>query len=261
MALSNGLLVHDHDRWAAAVRDREGTLQVASGRAPKLELGRFGRLPLVRGVVRLAEALAILPAMRRRLPQARLAMEDRRGLIILLLGALVAAIARRKVPSVMAQEAVGSAVGVLPALILLRGSQVAVWHGVEHKCIAAYEAGGIDAVDAAEDHAKEHDRCGSNLVVPMILSGALVNAGVRSVVRKPGPITRTLAAAAAVGVAVEAFAFATKRPNSTPARAIHGMGRQIQRRFVTKEPSPGDLVVGQAALETLLRPRLRADQE
>lgn len=261
MALANGLLVHDRDRWAAAVRDRDGALKVASGRSPRIDLGRFGRLPLVRGVVRLAEALAILPVMRRRLPQARLAMEDRRGLIILLLGALIATIARRKVPSVIAREAVGSAVGVIPALVLLRDSRVAVWHGVEHKCIAAYEAGGIDAVDEAGDHAKEHDRCGSNLVMPMLLASTLVNAGVRSVVRKPGPLTRTLAGAAAAGVAVEAFAYATKRPDSPPARAIHGVGRQIQKRFVTSEPSPGDLVVGQAALETLLRPRLRAEKE
>ena len=261
MALANGLLVHDHDRWAAAVRDHEGNLKVASGRAPKIDLGRLGRFPLIRGVIRMAEALAVLPAMRRRLPQARLAMEDRRGLIILLLGALIATIARRKIPSVLAQEAVGSSVGLIPALLLFRDSRVAVWHGVEHKCIAAYEAGGIDAVDAAEDHAKEHDRCGSNLVLPMLLTGILVNAAVRSVVRKPGPLTRTLAGAAAVGVAVEAFAYATKHPGSPPARAIHGVGRQIQKRFVTKEPSPGDLVVGQAALETLLRPRLRAEEE
>lgn len=261
MALANGLLVHDRERWAAAVRDEDGAMRVASGRSPKCDLGRLGRVPLVRGVIRLAEAIAILPAMRRRLPQARLAMEDRRGLFVLLFGALVAAIARRKVPNVFAQEAIGSAVSVVPALVLLRDSRAAVWHGVEHKCIAAYEAGGIDAVDAAEEQAKEHDRCGSNLVVPMLLTGTLVNAGVRSVVRRPGPLTRTLAGAAAVGIAVEAFAFASNRPGSPPARAIHSMGRQIQKRFVTREPSPGDLMVGQAALETLLRPRLRAGEE
>lgn len=261
MALANGLLVHDQQRWAAAVRDEDGTLRVASGRSPKIDLGGAGRLPLIRGVVRIIEALAMLPAMRRRLPQARLAMEDRRGLVILLFGALLATVARRKMPSVIAQEAVGSVVSIVPAIILLRDSRVAVWHGVEHKCIAAYEAGGIEAVDEAEDHAKEHERCGSNLVLPMLVTGTVVNAAVRSLVRRPGPLTRTLAGAAAVGIAVETFAFATRKPDSPPAKAIHAAGHEIQRRFVTREPSPGDLVVGQAALETLLRPRLRAGVE
>jgi len=261
MALANGLLVHDQERWAAAVRDADGSLQVASGRTPRLDLGRASRMPVVRGVVRMGEALALLPTVRRRLPSARLAMEDRRGLLLLAGGALVTALVRRKVPSVVGQEALVGAASVLPALVLLRGSSVALWHGVEHKCIAAYEAGGIDEVDSAGAHPKEHDRCGSNLVLPMLVSGTVVNAGLRTVVRRPGPLLRTLAAAASVGIAIESFAFATRRPRTPPARAIHAVGRAVQRRFVTREPSPGDLLVGQAALEALLRPRLLAGEE
>ena len=36
MALRNGLLVHGPTHWAAAVRDDEGEIQVASGRKPRL---------------------------------------------------------------------------------------------------------------------------------------------------------------------------------------------------------------------------------
>ena len=49
------------------------------------------------------------------------------------------------------------------------------YHGVEHKAIAAYEQDADDAADAA----KEHDRCGSHLVAPMLasnLAGALLAA-------------------------------------------------------------------------------------
>ena len=55
--------------------------------------------------------------------------------------------------------------GLAPAALALRDSQLAAYHGVEHKAIAGYEQG----KDAAET-AKEHDRCGSNLVAPMLIS-------------------------------------------------------------------------------------------
>ena len=45
----------------------------------------------------------------------------------------------------------------------LRGGDLASYHGVEHKAIGGYE----DDCDAAEA-TKEHDRCGSNLVAPML---------------------------------------------------------------------------------------------
>ena len=45
----------------------------------------------------------------------------------------------------------------------LRSGDLAAYHGVEHKAIAAYEDDG-DAADAD----KEHDRCGSHLVAPML---------------------------------------------------------------------------------------------
>ena len=36
MALRNGLLIHGPTHWAAAVRDRDGAIQVASERKPEL---------------------------------------------------------------------------------------------------------------------------------------------------------------------------------------------------------------------------------
>ena len=36
MALRNGLLIHGPTHWAAAVRDRDGAIEVASERKPEL---------------------------------------------------------------------------------------------------------------------------------------------------------------------------------------------------------------------------------
>ena len=46
----------------------------------------------------------------------------------------------------MGQETLGAVAGLMPALVALRASDAAMWHGVEHKSIAAYEAGGAAEV-------------------------------------------------------------------------------------------------------------------
>ena len=80
MALRNGLLVHGPTHWAAAVRTDNGELKVASGRKPDLGGRAAERLPGIRGIVKLAEAMAVIPLVKRALPEARLPMQDVRTL-------------------------------------------------------------------------------------------------------------------------------------------------------------------------------------
>src|SRR3982751_1681914 len=75
MALRNGLLVHGPTHWAAAVRDDDGTIAVASGPKPRVG-GRVAEVPGVRGVLRLGEAMAVIPLVKRALPGARLPWQD-----------------------------------------------------------------------------------------------------------------------------------------------------------------------------------------
>jgi uncharacterized protein YqhQ len=253
MALANGLLVHGRRHWAAAVRDDDGRLVVASGRKRRLARGRLAEVPLVRGLLRLGEAFAVLPAVRRGLPEARFAMEDTRTGVALLASAGLTAIARRRLPSVLAQECVGAVSGLLPALITLRGSRAAIWHAVEHKSIAAYEAGEAGELLDATDHAKEHDRCGTNLVLPLLVTTTLANTAARKLLPRRAIGTRAGVALIGVGAAVEIFAFATRRPAHPLSRTIHAAGHALQAGFATREPTARDLLVGRAAMDALLR--------
>jgi len=74
MALRNGLLVHGPTSWAAAVRTEGGEIKAASGRKPRLRAA--DGIPGVRGVARLAEAMAVIPVVKRGLPEARLPFQD-----------------------------------------------------------------------------------------------------------------------------------------------------------------------------------------
>src|SRR6476660_5186091 len=80
MARRNGLLVHGPTHWAAAVRTEDGELKVASGRKPTLGSRAVERVPGVRGVTKLAEAMVVIPLVKRHLPEARLPMQDARTL-------------------------------------------------------------------------------------------------------------------------------------------------------------------------------------
>ena len=81
------------------------------------------------------------------------------------------------------REGVVQAIGAVPALVALTDRDLAAYHGVEHKAIAAYEQGVEDSATVP----KEHDRCGSNLIVPMMLLSAGGTVLLERLVEQPEP--------------------------------------------------------------------------
>ena len=249
MALRNGLLIHGPTHWAAAVRAKDGTIEVASERKPELAPDLVAKLPGLRGPVKLAEALLVLPLVRRRMRSARLPFEDPRVLAAILTTLGATSLLRRRVRAGALREGVAQAIGVVPALVALSDRDLAAYHGVEHKAIAAYERG-IDDVAAVP---KEHDRCGSNLVVPMMLLSAGGTVLLERMVESPSAAARAGVGLGGASLAVEMFAWSDRHHGEPLAEAFHTPGREIQRRVATKEPTPEQLEVGIAALEEILR--------
>jgi uncharacterized protein YqhQ len=249
MALRNGLLIHGPTSWAIAARTPAGAIEVASGPKPSFARGPLGSLPLLRGPLRLAEAFAIVPVARRNLPAARLPIEDSRVIAIGVATAAASGAIRRLGPTTVARETLIATLGVLPAATALRDRDLAAYHGVEHKAIGAYERGSLDPADAP----KEHDRCGSNLVLPLLVLSVAGQLVVERLVRNPRPAARAAAGLASVSVAVELFAYAERSPESVIGRMIHAAGHEIQRVLSTREPTEEQLEVGSVALREILR--------
>jgi uncharacterized protein YqhQ len=247
MALRNGLLVHGPTHWAASIRDEAGQIAVASG--PKPRLRGADRIPGVRGLARLAEAFAVLPLVKRALPAARMPFEDAAVLGTMGAAALAGALVRRRGRGRVLPETAAAGLGLAPALLALRSGELAAYHGVEHKAIAAYEQDAADAAAAA----KEHERCGSHLVAPMIASNVAGAAVLRRLVASPGPLAGGAVALAATGAAVEVFAWCERHAETAAARAIRRPGYELQRAVGTREPTPEQLEVGRAALNEILR--------
>jgi uncharacterized protein YqhQ len=263
MALRNGLLVHGPTHWAAAVRTPAGEVKVASGLKPRLAPGAIDRLPGVRGVVKLAEAMAVIPLVKKALPEAKLPMQDGRTLAAMGAVSLTAHAIKRRgttrdastgvmaasaaTTSAAAREAAVALLSVAPALFALRQGELASWHGVEHKSIAAYEQDG-DAHDAA----KEHDRCGSHLVAPMLSTTVAGTLAARRAGLK-GPAVDGAIALGSMAVAVEMFGWSERHSGSALARAFRRPGHELQRAVGTREPDEAQLEVGRLAMDEILR--------
>jgi uncharacterized protein YqhQ len=255
MALRNGLLVHGPTHWAAAVRTGDGELRVASGRKPDLGGKASERVPGLRGIAKLAEALAVVPLVKRSLPEARLPMQDLKTVgamgVAALGGQAIRARTRGQQPTRggagVAGEAAVALLSLAPALLALRSGELAAYHGVEHKAIAGYEKD-ADAADAD----KEHDRCGSHLVAPMLTAAALGNVAARRAGLR-GPAAEAVVGLGSAAVAVEVFAWGERNPDSRLTRLLRMPGHEIQRAVGTREPTAEQLEVGRAALEEILR--------
>ncbi len=243
MALANGLLVHGPTHWAAAVRARDGAIKVASGRKPRLRAA--DRVPGVRGVARLTEAMLVIPLVKRGLPEARLPFQHASVVAVTGAATVGGTLLRRR----GARGEIGAALlSVAPALFTLRAGEVAQYHGVEHKAIAAYEQD-----DDAANTDKEHERCGSHLVAPMMASNLAGTLLLRRALERPHPIAGGAVALASAAVAVEAFAWAERNAGTRLSRAFRRPGFAIQRAIGTREPDERQLEVGRAALGEILR--------
>jgi uncharacterized protein YqhQ len=243
MALTNGVLVHGPTAWACAIRTEDGELKVASARK-RIQAAEI-KQPLLRGPARLLEALAVIPEVRRALPEAKLPFQRPAVLASMVASATVVKLARdsgRLGPGT--QEFIAGVLSVAPAAMALRSSDLAAYHGAEHISIGSYEHG--------EQRSKEHERCGSHLLGPLLATTAIANTlAARAPVhlRRPARLTAQLGALAA---STEIFGWMVRNPDRPLARALAKPGHELQHRFATAEPTAEQVAVAEAALEACL---------
>jgi uncharacterized protein YqhQ len=242
MALANGVLVHGPRAWACAVRTPEGELKVVAKR--KRFRAADVQSPLLRGPARIAEVFALLPEVKRALPEAQLPMERPRVLGSMLGSAVVLRALRNSGVRPLTRELVTALLSVAPAAFALRGGELAAYHGAEHVSIGSYEHG--------EARPKEHERCGSHLLGPMLLTTAAGNLIAERAPRSVRPAAKIAAGVGAIAASVEIFNWMTHNAAHPLARALAKPGHELQHRLGTREPSGDQLEVADAALHACL---------
>jgi hypothetical protein len=201
--------------------------------------------PFLRGPLRLAEAFLVLPDVRRRLPEARFPFERPAVLAVVLASSVGVHLVRRsRRLSAAARELLAGLLSLAPAVTALRSSELAAYHGAEHVSIGSWEHG--------EPRPREHERCGSHLVGPLVATTALANALAAKAPPHARGVARAVGTLAAVGTAVEIFGWMTRNPRHPLARALARPGHELQHRLATAEPTPEQLEVAEAALRACL---------
>jgi uncharacterized protein YqhQ len=243
MALANGVLVHGPKSWACAIRTEDGRIKVAA-QAKRLRASEI-ESPLLRGPIRLLDAMSIIPQIRRALPEARLPFQ-RPAVLASMLASAVAVRLVRGSPRIgpAAQELMSGLLSVGPAALALRGSDVAAYHGAEHISIGSYEHG--------KRATKEHERCGSHLLGPLLATSTIGNtlaARAPAHVRTP---VRLGAQLFAIAASTEIFGWMVRNPQKRLARALAKPGHELQHRLATAEPTPEQIEVAEAALAACL---------
>ena len=192
--------------------------------------------------------LALFPAVRRALPEAELPFRQGRVAAAMagsLVGARLLRSGRRVSP--LTQETLSALLAVVPAAVALRGTNLAAYHGAEHISIGSYEHD--------EPRPREHERCGSHMLGPLLVTTVLGNTLASSLARtERGKSAGRLAAGlGAVAVSAEALGWALRHPEHPASKALSWPGHELQRRFLTAEPSAEQLEVARVALEECLR--------
>jgi uncharacterized protein YqhQ len=242
MALPTGVLVHGPSSWACAIRHEDGRIEVVSARK-RFRASRVEN-PILRGPARLAEAIALLPQVKAKLPAARLPMESPHALASMLGAAVFIKGLRASSLRPLSRELLSAVASVMPAVFTLRSGELAAYHGAEHISIGSYEHG--------KRATREHERCGGHLVGPLVATSAVGNA---LATLAPERLRRHAQAAAQVGAiaaATELFGWMTRHPSHPLAQALAKPGHELQHRFSTAEPTADQLEVAEAALRACL---------
>jgi hypothetical protein len=144
----------------------------------------------------------------------------------------------------LAQELLSGLLSLGPAVLALRGTELAAYHGAEHISIGRYEHG-----DGAQ---KEHERCGGHLVGPLVATTAIGNVLANFAPLRMRTQARAAAQFGAVAASTEIFGWMARNPDNLVSQALSRPGHELQHRLSTAEPSAEQLEVAEAALAACL---------
>ena len=279
-AVLEGVMMRGVSTWSVAVRKPEGEIEVTS--EPLVSWAkrhRILRIPVIRGVVALAESLRIGFRALAISANAQLEPEDGEepepiggftwGLTIVL--SLALAIGLFFVVPVGAtsliKDELGSAVlfwlveGVLRTAIFI-GYLAAIsrlpdlrrvfeYHGAEHKTISCYEAGDRLVPARAEAYSRLHPRCGTSFLLIVMVLAIFVFAPIGLPAWYWLLLSRILGIPLIAGLSYEVIKWAGKHRRRRWVRAVMWPGLMLQN-LTTREPDREQLAVAIAALDAVL---------
>jgi uncharacterized protein YqhQ len=279
-AVLEGVMMRGVSTWAVAVRTPEGQIEVESEPlVPWAKRNRLWRVPIVRGVVALAESMKI--GFRALAISANAQIEDDEegepeeiggwvwGLTIAF--SLVLAIGLFFVVPVgltsLIKGQLGSPVlfwlveGVLRTAIFLgyiwaisRMSDLRrtfEYHGAEHKTISCYEAEDELTPERAKLYSRLHPRCGTSFLLIVMVLSIFIFAPLGLPAWYWLVISRIVGIPVVAGLSYEVIKWAGKNRRKAWVRGVMWPGLMLQN-LTTREPDLDQLAVAIASLKAVL---------
>ena len=277
-AVLEGVMMRGVSTWSVAVRKPEGEIDLTS--EPLVSWAkrhRVLRLPVIRGVVALAESLKIGFRALAISANAQLAEEEDQepiggltwGFTIAL--SLVLAIGLFFVIPVGAtsliKDQLGSALlfwlveGVLRTAIFIGYillisrlpdlRRVFEYHGAEHKTISCFEAGDQLTPERAARYSRLHPRCGTSFLLIVMVLAIFVFAPIGLPEWYWLLLSRILGIPLIAGLSYEVIKWAGRNRHKAWVRAVMWPGLMLQN-LTTREPDHDQLEVAIRALEAVL---------
>jgi uncharacterized protein YqhQ len=275
-AVMEGVMMRGVSTWAVACRTPDGEIAVESHPIVSWVRGRsYLKLPVVRGVVALAQSLSIGFKALEVSANAQAAEDDKEiskgmwaGTVLL---ALVIAVGLFFVVPVLLTSLVKDALGSSLLFWLVEGlvrtgiflgyltvlsrqkdlRRVFEYHGAEHKVIACFEAGEPLEPAVAQRFSRLHPRCGTSFLLVVMIVAIFAFAPVGLPAWYVLLATRIIGVPLVAGLSFELIKLAGKHRSRAWVRAIMWPGMQLQK-LTTQEPSLDQLTVAIAALEAVL---------
>jgi uncharacterized protein YqhQ len=273
-AVIEGVMMRGEHSWAVAVRMPDGEIEIDVQEAPDWAQ-RWSKIPLVRGVMALAESMALgfkalAWSANRQMPEeeqiSSRAMGWTIGVSLTLFTAifiLTPAFAANGLGEVLDLEgfwyhvAEGALrLGIFLGYLLLIGcipdiKRVFQFHGAEHKAIAAYENDVELTPESAQRFSTQHVRCGTNFLLTVMV----VTIVVYSFVGRPAlPLliaSRVVLIPLIAGISYEVIRFAAKHMQWAWVRVAMRPGLALQK-LTTREPTIDQVEVAIQSLRAVL---------
>ena len=295
-AVLEGVMMRGISTWAVAVRQpsaeqlAEGGANSREGAKGEIEViseplvswtkrHRVLRVPVVRGVVALAESLKIgfralgISANAQMPPDEEGAQQDIGGGawmgtvafallfavgLFFLVPAGITNLASGWIPNgfvfVVIEKLIRISIFLAYLALISRMpdlQRVFEYHGAEHKTISCYEAGEPLTPENAQRYSRFHPRCGTSFLLLVMIVAIVVFAPLGKLEWHWLFISRVLGIPIVAGLAFELIKWFGKNRTKRWARALMWPGIQLQR-LTTREPDLSQLAVAIAALEAVL---------
>jgi len=278
-----GVMMRGPRTWAVAVRTPDDDVELTVHDAPTWA-ERWSKIPVVRGVMALAESLslgfkALTWSADRQLPEDERISPKAMGWTMAV--SLVFFMAVFLVLPALGTNALGDRLGVdgfwyhlleggvrlgiFLGYLLLIGllpdiKRVFQYHGAEHKAIAAYENGVELTPDSAQQFTTQHVRCGTNFLLTVMVVTIVVYAFVGRPALPLLIASRILLIPLIAGLAYEVIRFAARHMDKAWVRVAMRPGLALQR-LTTREPSLDQLAIAITSLRAVMTAEQLAEVE